>query len=453
MEKTHNKLNDDRTGKLLINLSAPAMLGMFANALYNITDTIFIGRGIGALGIGAMTIVLPIVGISNSFAHMVGSGSASIFSRSLGARKYDELNTIAGNSLMLIVLISLFFSIMGSIFTTPVLRFFGATKNILPYATDYARIIFITMLWFPFCVTSGNLLRAEGNAKEAMKAMLLGLSVNTLLDYVFIFPLDMGMKGAALATAAGMGANFLYQFFYFHSSKTILNLKLKHFKLQKKLIKEMTSIGLSGLGMRSSGSISVLILNHTLARLGGDMAIAIFGVIYRVALFIVMPLNGLSQGMQPIVGYNAGAQNPKRIEKTIRLGLLYALGIGLFFVAISEWFASPLFALFTGKENMIHEGIPALRIVLSMMWLAGIPIAILGIHQALGLKKSAFFLAIMRWLLLIVPISFLLPVFFKTPINGIWWAFPIADFLGTFIALGILLRTLYLHGIIHKKII
>jgi Na+-driven multidrug efflux pump len=183
------------------------------------------------------------------------------------------------------------------------------------------------------------------------------------------------------------------------------------------------------------------------------MAIAIFGVIYRVALFIVMPLNGLSQGMQPIVGYNAGAQNPKRIEKTIRLGLLYALGIGLFFVAISEWFASPLFALFTGKENMIHEGIPALRIVLSMMWLAGIPIAILGIHQALGLKKSAFFLAIMRWLLLIVPISFLLPVFFETPINGIWWAFRIADFLGTFIALGILLRTLYLHGIIHKKII
>ena len=451
MSKSHAKLGTDKISRLLINLSTPAMTAMFATALYNIIDTIFIGHGIGSMGIAAVAIVLPIVGIINSFAHMVGIGSASLLSRSLGAKKYDQVDTIAGNSMLMIFLIGMFFTTIGLVFNEPVLRLFGATDKIIPYASSYSQIIFIAMLWFPFCVSSNNLLRAEGNAKEAMNAMLLGMVINTALDYLFIFPLNMGMQGAALATAIGKFANLIYIIYYFNSSKTIIKLKLPNFRLKKNIVKETTGVGLSGLGMRSSGSIAVVIINHTLGSLGGEIAIAVFAIIYRVTLFIAMPLFGLNQGMQPIVGYNYGANQPGRVKKTVRLGLAYSLIFGIFIVAIAEIFPKEIFSIFTNDQQLIAEGTSAFMIVVSMMWVLGISIAGTGIHQALGKKKSSFVLSVMRWIILIVPLVIILPNLFNLGILGVWLAFPLADLAVALITLAILGRTLYQHNIISRK--
>jgi len=395
-----------------------------------------------------VAIVLPIVGIINSFAHMVGIGSASLLSRSLGAKRYEQVNTIAGNSFVLITLISFFFATVGIIFNEEVLRLFGATDKIVPVAKPYSQLIFVSMIWFPFCVSSNNLLRAEGNAREAMNALLLGMVVNTVLDYIFIFPLQMGMQGAALATLLGKLANLAYIVYYFNSKKTIIRIKPENLRLKKSIVKEVTGVGMSGLGMRSSGSIAVITLNHTLGSLGGEIAIAAFAIIYRVTLFIAMPLFGLNQGMQPIVGFNFGAGKLARVKQTIKTGMLYAILFGVFIVGIAELFPKAIFSVFTNDKELIEYGTGAFVTVVSMMWVMGIYTTGTGIHQALGKKTSSFILSIMRWVLLIIPLVLILPKFLIPSVDGIWLAFPIADLLAALITLLILRRTLRIHGIL-----
>ena len=442
MTKKHQELGNKNISNLLIKLSLPSMIAMFANAIYNIVDTIFVGRGIGSLAIGAVAIVLPIVAIVSSFAHLIGIGTVSMLSRRLGAGKEEEVNQITGNGFLLVFLVGIFFAFVGFIFTDPILKAFGATPGILPYAHDFARVIFIGMLWFPFCISSSNYLRAEGNAKDAMNAMLVGIILNLILDYVFIFPLNMGIKGAGLATILGKLATFIYLIFYFRSNKSIIQFKLRHFRLQKHILKPSLSVGLSGFGMRSSSSLANVALNHSLGFYGGDMAIAIFGVIYKTTLFLAMPLFGINQGMQPIVGYNYGAGNLQRITKTIRMGFKYTLIYGVIAIAVFELFTHDIFSLFTKDTELLAEGVPAMKIVLSMMWLFGLPLSITGIHQAMGKSRSAFIMAILRWVILIIPLIFIVPRIGNLGLNGIWISFPIADFLAGIISILILRSTL-----------
>ncbi|MEF8984828.1 MAG: MATE family efflux transporter [Bacteroidales bacterium] len=442
MTAKHYELGKANINSLLIKLSLPSMLAMFANAIYNLVDTIFVGRGVGSLGIGAVAIVLPIVAIVSSFAHLIGIGSATLMSRQLGAGKEKWVNRIAGNGMFLVILVGIFFCVIGEIFTDPILKTFGATPGILPYARDFARILFVGMLWFPFCVSTSNYLRAEGNAREAMYAMLVGIGVNTLLDYIFIFPMNMGIQGAALATILGKLTTFIYLIGYFTSSKSIIRIRFRHFRITKKILKPTISVGLSGFGMRSSSSVANVALNHMLGFYGGDMAIAVFGVIYKTTLFLGMPLFGLNQGMQPIVGYNFGAEKYDRILKTIRLGFTYSLIYGMIAIIIFEIFPLEIFSLFTNDSALLSEGTHAMKIVLSMMWLLGISISSTGIHQAMGKPRAAFFLAILRWVILITPLIFILPRIGGLGLDGIWLAFPVADMLAAFISFRILTQTL-----------
>lgn len=433
--KKHKELGNTKIRKLLLKLSFPSMIAMFANAIYNIIDTIFVGRGVGAIGIAAVAIILPIMAIVSSFAHLIGIGTGTLISRQLGRGREDEVNNTAGTGFLLVIMISVFFSLLGLTFTDFTLKMFGATPGILPYAHDYASIIFIGMLWFPFCVSSNNYLRAEGNARDAMNAMVLGLIVNTILDYILIFPLDMGIRGAAYATIAGKFTTLIYLIWYFNSSKTIISLSLKRIKIKKAILNPIFSVGLSGFGMRSSSSFANVILNHILGSIGGDMAIAIFGIIYKITLFLGMPLFGLNQGMQPIVGYNFGAGNFKRIKKTVRLVFSYAIIYGLFAVVIFQVFSVEVFSVFTNEPVLLDSGPRALRIVIAMMWLMGISQAAIGIHQAMGYPVAAFILAIQRWILLITPFIIIFPKIGNLGLDGVWYAFPAADLAGFFIAL------------------
>ncbi len=442
------KLGSMGVKKLLLQLSLPTMLGMFANAIYNIIDTVFIGRGVGSIGIAALTIVLPMMAIVSSFAHLIGVGTSSFISRMLGKGQLVEVNKVAGNGFLLIAIIGAFFSLLGLLFTDEILKVFGATQNILPFANDYAKIIFIGVFWFPFCIATSNYLRAEGNARDAMYAMLAGLIVNTILDYLLIFELEMGMRGAALATIAGYFTNLLFLIRYFVFSKSVIKIKLKYLKIQKTMLRPIISVGLSGFGMRSSSSLANVVLNHTLGSLGGDIAIAVFGVIYKITLFFAMPFFGINQGMQPIVGYNFGAGNMNRIKKTIKIGFSFSLLYGLSLIVIIQIFAYELFTLFTPEKEILQYGPRALRIVTSMVWLMGINQATTGIHQALGKSMRAFFLAILRWVILIIPLIVVLPYFMLPNIDGVWFAFPLADILAASISFLVLYRTLRTNKII-----
>ncbi|MDY6800217.1 MAG: MATE family efflux transporter [Bacteroidota bacterium] len=441
MAENYTKLGSNKISRLLFSLSLPSMASMFANALYNIIDTIFVGRVVGSLGIAAVAIVLPILSIISSFAHMIGIGTSTLISRKLGKGDVQEVNAIAGNGFLLIILVGIFFSIVGLLFTDPIMLAFGATKNILPYAHDYGQIVFVGILWFPFCVGTSNYLRAEGFAREAMIAMLLGIAVNTVLDYIFIFPLNMGIRGAALATIIGKFTTLLYLIWYFSSSRSIIFIKLRYLKLQKHILKPSISMGLSGFGMRSSSSFANIILNHTLGALGGDTAIAIFGIIYKTTLFFGMPLFGLNQGMQPIVGYNFGAEKYERVKLTIKLTVKYSIIYGVIAVIFFEIFAREIFYLFTNEKELLEKGPRALRIVVMMMWLMGVSTISMGIHQAIGQAKQAFILAIQRWVLLIIPLILILPKIKGLGLDGVWFAFPSADFIAAVVSLIILFYT------------
>ncbi|MFO7938443.1 MAG: MATE family efflux transporter [Bacteroidales bacterium] len=441
MADNYTKLGSTKISRLLISLSLPSMVAMFANAIYNVIDTIFVGRGVGSVGIAAVAIVLPIIAIISSFAHLIGIGTSTLISRKLGKGDVREVNAIAGNGFLLIILTGILFSTIGLLFTDPIMQAFGATATILPYAHDYGQIVFIGMLWFPFCVGTNNYLRAEGFARDAMIAMLLGIAVNTLLDYLFIFPLDMGIKGAAWATIAGKFTTLLYLIRYFASSKSIISIKLRYLKLQKHILKPSLSIGLSGFGMRSSSSFANIVLNHTLGALGGDTAIAIFGIIYKTTLFFGMPLFGLNQGMQPIVGYNYGAHKYERVKHTVKLVIKYSLIYGAVAVLLFELFSRQIFLLFTNEQELLEQGPRALRIVVMMMWLMGVSTMAMGIHQAMGQAKQAFLLAIQRWVLLVTPLILILPKIGNLGLDGVWIAFPAADFIAAIVSLIILRYT------------
>lgn len=441
MADNYTKLGSTKISRLLISLSLPSMVAMFANAIYNVIDTIFVGRGVGSVGIAAVAIVLPIIAIISSFAHLIGIGTSTLISRKLGKGDVREVNAIAGNGFLLIILTGILFSTIGLLFTDPIMQVFGATATILPYAHDYGQIVFIGMLWFPFCVGTNNYLRAEGFARDAMIAMLLGIAVNTLLDYLFIFPLDMGIKGAAWATIAGKFTTLLYLIRYFASSKSIISIKLRYLKLQKHILKPSLLIGLSGFGMRSSSSYANIVLNHTLGALGGDTAIAIFGIIYKTTLFFGMPLFGLNQGMQPIVGYNYGAQKYERVKHTVKLVIKYSLIYGAVAVLLFELFSRQIFLLFTNEQELLEQGPRALRIVVMMMWLMGVSTMAMGIHQAMGKAKQAFLLAIQRWVLLVTPLILILPKIGNLGLDGVWIAFPAADFIAAIVSLIILRYT------------
>ncbi len=449
MVRKHEDLGTASVNSLLLKLSLPSMLALFANAIYNIVDTIFVGRGVGAEGIAGVAIVLPVVAIASSFAHLVGIGTSSLISRQLGREEISEVNRTAGNGFLMIIIISLVFTTLGLLFTGPIMLAFGATRTILPYASDYGRIIFIGLLWFPFSVSSSNYLRAEGNARKAMTAMLIGIGINVVLDYIFIFPLGMGIKGAALATIIGKFTTFLYLIWYFTGSRHLIQFRLKCLRLDKKVLKPALSVGLSGFGMRSSSSVANVVLNHTLGALGGDIAIAAFGIIYKITLFFGMPFFGLNQGMQPIVGYNYGANQKARIKQTIKLGFGYAIGYGLIAVIIFQFLAKPIFGLFTTNEALLEIGPRALRIVIAMMWLMGISHAAMGTHQAMGHSRAAFVLAIQRWVLLIMPLVLILPYIFNLGLDGVWLAFPLADLIGAIVAVIILYVTFRKHRILY----
>src|SRR6056297_2431049 len=451
MTNSYTHLGNTKIQKLLLRLSFPSMIAMFANALYNIVDTIFVGKGVGSLGIAAVAIVLPIMAIVSSFAHLIGIGTSTLISRQLGRGKTEEVNKIAGNGFLMIILVGFFFSFIGLMFTDPILRGFGATETILPYAHKFAEVIFIGMLWFPFCVSTSNYLRAEGNARDAMNAMLIGILLNVILDYILIFPLQMGIKGAAIATIAGKFATLIYLIIYFLKRKSIISFSIHKLKIQKHIFKPTISVGLSGFGMRSSSSVANVVLNHTLGTLGGDMAIAIFGIIYKVTLFLGMPLFGLNQGMLPIIGYNYGADNRERIISTIKLSFLYSVIYGSAAVILFQVFSKEVFSLFTNEPNLLDTGPRAFRIIISMMWLMGISTCSMGAHQAMGKPKSAFILAIQRWVLLIIPLILILPRIANLELDGVWYAFPAADLLAAAVSLIFLYKTFLRERIIASK--
>jgi putative MATE family efflux protein len=439
MERKHNHLDTTDIPRLLFKLSIPATIGMIVNALYNLVDTIFIGQGVGPNAIGGLAIAFPIQMILMSIALMVGIGAASAISRSLGERNVEKANAIVGNAYVLCIILSSVFVAIGFAKTDELLYLFGATDTLLVYAKEYIRIIFIGSIPFSFVMTSNNIIRSEGNAKESMLIMVIGTGLNIILDPIFIFGFKMGIAGAAYATILSQFASFVYVIHYLRSGKSHLKVQAHHLLPHKEMQLEILKIGTPAFIRQIGGSFLAIFLNNALGTYGGDIAITSYGIINRLIMFIFMPMFGVVQAVQPIAGYNYGAKRYPQIKDVVKLSiqllLVYAT-LGWLVLYIS---ASKVGYIFTKDPDVVKAVGLQLKYITMMLPIVGVQIISGTVFQAFGKALPAMILSLLRQIILLIPMLLIFPSILGLGLMGIYIAFPLSDFLSTVIS-GLLLR-------------
>ncbi len=427
----HEFMGTDQITPLLFKLSIPAMIGMISNALYNVIDTVFVGHGAGALAIGGLTIAFPFQLIIGAFALMYGVGVASVISRKLGEKKPEEAVAAASNAFLLTFITSLLILLIGEVFLTKILLFFGATEDILPHAIDYMRIILLGAPFLSFSMCANNILRSEGAAKIAMNIMLIGTLLNVILDPIFIFIFDMGIKGAAIATIISQMTGSLYALSFFIKGKSSLKFELKYFKLKLIYIKEIILLGLATFIRQIGTSFMALAVNNMVKIYGGDFAIAAFGMVNRFLTLVLMPIFGMNQGLQPIIGYNFGAKQYDRVKQVLKVAIFITSSIGFIFSIVAFIFPEVLLKMFTTDPNLLQISSQALRIIISTMVLLGLQSCGTTYFQAIGKSIPSIFLGMSRQFIILIPLVLILPRFFG--LIGVWFAFPSADILASLI--------------------
>ncbi|MBU6080772.1 MULTISPECIES: MATE family efflux transporter [Allobacillus] len=432
------QLGTEKISTLLRNLSVPALIGMFVMTLYNVVDTVFISYGVGIEAVAGTTVAFPMMMIMLAVAAALGVGGSSVISRRLGAQKPEEANLIFGNIITLILLVSVA-GILIALFTLePLLVLFGATPSTIGYAMDYMFPILLGTFFFASGFAANNLVRAEGNARFAMVLMIIPAAINIALDPIFIFGLNMGVQGAAIATVISQAAVFGMIFNYYARGKSSLKFFFENMKLKSAIVKETLSVGMPAFIQQSAGSILVIAVNAMLIEYGTEFYVGIYGIIQRIVMIMALPIMAVMQGMMPIVGYNYGAQNYDRMRETIWLTLkvvtISATSITIILLAIP----GPFLRIFTANPEVIEEGSTAMRILFAVFFVVGVQIVAGGLYQALGKPKQALILSLSRQLLILIPLVLILPPYFG--VIGVWLAFPISDLLAVVLAVYLLYR-------------
>lgn len=437
MKHNTRLLGDEPIGRLLFRLSMPATIGMVVMAMYNIVDTIFVGQGVGPMAIAGLTIVFPIQMIVTSVAQTLGIGGASIISRSLGANDPERASHTLGNLTTLMFVLSVIFTPLLYISTEPILFLFGAKGDIVRYARDYFEIIIIGFPLLSYAMMNNNIVRAEGNARFAMIVMIVAAVINIILDPIFIFGLDLGVKGAAWASVISYFIAMLHLFYYFTRGGSTLRIRKKYFRPDRKILWETITVGSSSFVRQVSGSVVAAILNHSLVAYGGEIAVAIFGVIHRILMVTFMPLLGIVQGFLPITGYNYGAENYKRVRQTLRISSSAATLFSILGFLLIMLFARTFISVFSTEKELVVNGAEAMRYIILAFPLIGFQVIGSGYFQAIGKALPAFFLSVCRQVLFLIPLVLLMPLYFG--LDGIWFAFPLADTLAFLVTLVMML--------------
>jgi putative MATE family efflux protein len=430
-------LANDSIGRLIWKLSFPAMVGMFVNGLYNLVDTIYIGHGVGSMGIAGLSVAFPVQMIIGGLGAMFGIGTASLISRSLGARDYERARWAFGNNLLAIFTAGAIFMTLGTIFLEPVLRAFGATSAIIPYASEYMSVIFLGSPLILGTMSLNNVIRSEGAAKTAMWSMLIGALTNIILDPIFIFGLDMGIRGAAVATLLSRVAALIWVARFFRSGHSLVTISLSDMKPRFPVLREIITVGFPALLHHASSSFVFGLINQLAAFYGGNIAVAVFGVNNRIIIFSSMPVIGIAQGMQPIVGYNYGARQYHRAAEGIKTSQIIALAVCSAVSLFLLFFPKPVLAIFSSDPKLLEMGPHAIRLMVAGFFLAGFNKVGGAVFQALGKARPAFIVNMARPILFFIPLLLLLPKFLG--LDGVWLSFAGADVLSFILTLFLLL--------------
>ncbi|MFD2043114.1 MATE family efflux transporter [Ornithinibacillus salinisoli] len=437
-KKQTELLGTQKISTLLRNLSIPAMIGMFVMTLYNVVDTIFISYGVGIDAVAGTTIAFPLMMIVMAVSAALGMGGASVISRRLGEQRGDEANQVFGNIITMIIIVSVGGLIIAFFALEPLLLLFGATPTTLGYAMDYMFPIMFGTFFFSFGFATNNIVRSEGNARFAMMTMVVPAVINIVLDPIFIFGLNMGVQGAAIATVISQASVTLMIFQYFLSGKSSLSLAIQHLTIKWNIVKEVLAIGMPAFVQQAAGSLMMIAINNMLIQFGSDFYVGIYGLIQRILMFTIIPIIGIMQGMMPIVGYNYGAKNFERMRETIWLTLKIVTVCAIAITLLLVFIPSPFLRIFTSDPEVIKEGSTAMRVLFLTFFVVGVQVVAGGLYQALGKPKQALILSLSRQILILIPLVLILPHFFG--VIGVWMAFPISDVLSFGLASVLLYR-------------
>ena len=430
-----NNMQDNRTkelgtapiGQLLLKYAVPAVVAMTASSLYNIVDRIFIGNipEVGTLSLGGLAVTFPIMNLSAAFGAMVGVGSSTMISIKLGQKDYQTAERVLGNLVSLNIIIGLIIGILGLIFIDPLLLFFGASENTLQYAHDYMFIILLGNVVTHLYLGLNSALRSTGHPHVAMSATIATVVINAILDPLFIFTFGMGIKGAAYATILAQVVALCYVITVLSNKKDLIHLHRGIYGLRRQIVKNVLSIGLSPFSMQLCACLVVILINKGLTRHGGDLAIAAYGIVNGVTFLAVMVVLGICQGMQPIAGYNFGAQQPGRVDEVLRKAIWLATLVMVFDFVVCVFFPQYLVMIFTSDPQLSTLAIRGMRIICSLSPIVGFQIVTGNFFQSIGMAKRSIFLSVSRQLVFLVPFLLVFPEIWGT--DGVWISIAAAD--------------------------
>ena len=440
MPKNESRRSDDLGAlpipKLLLQQSIPASIGFLVMSIYNIVDTIFVGRYVGSEGIGAITVVLPISFLISSIGMAIGIGGSSIISRALGARQLDRANLAFGNMISAVFVLGAVFVLLGVLYADPILSTFGAKGGIFPYAQRYFMIILYGLPALIIAMMANNVMRAEGRPKAAMYVLVIPAVVNLILDPIMIVWLDLGIEGAAYATTIAYIGSALFSLGYFAFGRSELTLSVENLVPDLGIIRETMSIGGITIARQAAISLLSVVLNQALFRYGAETGVAVWGIINRIMMFALFPVIGTMQGFMPIAGFNYGAQSWDRVKESIGVAFKYGsiLSVGVFFGVMFG--AEALTKVFTTDPELIAQTPRPMRFVFSLTPIIAVQLIGAAYFQAIGKVWPGLILTLSRQAFLLIPFILILPRWFD--LDGVFFSFPLADGLSTLITYGYL---------------
>ncbi len=440
-------LGNKPVGSLLMQYALPAIIAMTASSLYNMVDSIFIGQGVGAMAISGLALTFPLMNLGTAFGALVGMGASTLISLRLGQRDYESAQKILGNVFVLNCLIGGLFSILTYSFLDEILYFFGASDNTIGYARDYMQIILAGNLFSHMFFGLNAVLRAAGHPRRAMAATINAVVINIILDPIFIYGFDWGIRGAAIATIIAQVISLVWQFRILSDSRELLHFKRGIYRLNGGIVKSIFSIGAAPFMMNIAACLVVIFVNKGLKEYGGDLNVGAYGVVNRVIFVFVMIVMGINQGMQPIAGYNFGAKEYGRVKQVLKLSIIYATIVTTFGFVVGEFFPRLLVSAFTSDEELIALSVTGMRIVVALFPIVGVQIVTSNFFQSIGMAPKAILLSISRQILFLLPGIIFLPILFTeyTSLSGswgVWCAMPISDLLSSILAVVLLTREL-----------
>ena len=431
-------LGTQPVGKLLWQYALPGVIAMTASSLYNMVDSIFIGHGVGSMALAALGNSFPLMNMGAAFGAAVGVGGSTLMSLRLGQRQYDKANNVLGNMVALNIITVLLVGILSIIFLDPILRFFGASDQTLPHAHEYMFILLLGNVITHLYLGLNAALRSASKPRAAMIATIVTVVLNTILDPIFIWPLHMGIKGAAIATVIAQAIVLCWQLWQFSRQRELLHLEWRFLKPAKAIVKDIVGIGISPFAMQITGCVVAIFMNNALMANGGDLAVGAYGIAHRLGFVFFMVIMGICQGMQPIAGYNYGARNMERVKRVVRLSIIVSVASMTVGWIIGEVFTGACVRLFTDDPDLIDISVHGLRINMLVFPVIGYQATVTNFFQTIGKVRISIFMSLSRQLIFLLPMLLLFSAIWG--LDGVWFSLPASDLASFLVAVVIMQR-------------